>query len=73
MIQTGDDIADARKRLGWSVYTLARALRLAGDRETTATRVRQMERGAREIGGPTTVAVEAFLTGFRPEGFDPDE
>lgn len=71
MIQTGADLSAARRRLGWSVYTLAKALRLSGDRLQTGKRVREMESGAREIWGPVAVAVESFLAGFRPEGFDP--
>lgn len=69
MINTGADLSRARQRLGWSVYALARALRLTGDRLQSGKRVRDMEDGAKPISGPVSVAVEAFETGFRPEGF----
>jgi len=48
---------------------MARALRLAQVETKGPDRVRDMESGAREVTGPVTVAVEAFLTGFRPHGF----
>lgn len=72
MIQTGADLSAARKRLGMSVYALARALRLGGEREQSGKRVREMENGARPVTGPVAVAVEAMLEGFTPEGFTPD-
>lgn len=70
MIETPADLHQARRRLGWSVYKLARALRLTGDREQQGKRVREMENGAKPISGPVTVAVEAFEEGYRPDGFD---
>lgn len=69
MIETPEDMHQARRSLGWSVSQMADALRLAGTPKSSADYVRQMESGARSISGPVTVAVEAFLTGFRPEGF----
>ncbi len=67
MITTPDDLKAARHRLGWSLRTMARALRLAGAPEKAATRVREMEDGRREISGPVAVAVEAFADGWRPD------
>ena len=67
MIKTGADLAKARNQLGWSVYELADALRLNGEREQAGKRIREMENGAREISGPMAVAVEAFVAGFRPD------
>ena len=67
MIETGDDLRAARTRLGWTVYEMGSALRLSGDRQKGGQRVREMESGSREITGPTSVAVEAFLWGFRPQ------
>ena len=68
-ITTPDDLKAARQSLGWSLRQMARALRLAGTPEKAATRVREMESGTRPISGPVMVAVEAFLTGWRPEGY----
>jgi transcriptional regulator with XRE-family HTH domain len=68
-ITTPDDLKAARQSLGWSLRQMARALRLAGTDEKAATRVREMEGGRREISGPVCVSVEAFLTGWRPDGF----
>ncbi len=52
---------------------MARALRLAGDRSQGEKRVREMEAGKRMISGPVTVAVESFLHGFLPVGFQPED
>lgn len=65
-ITNGSDLKAARKRLGWSVYQLAAALRLDGSREQVGKRVREMEAGSRPVWGPIAVAVEAFLAGFTP-------
>ena len=59
----------ARQILGWDHFTLARALRLAGTPEKMAARVHDMEAGKRDISGPVQVAVEAFLSGWRPSGW----
>lgn len=72
-ITTPDDLKAARHRLGWSLRQMARALRLAGTPEKAATRVREMEDGRREISGPVLRCVEAFLTGWRPEGWSDDD
>lgn len=68
-ITTPDDLKTARHELGWSPRHLAQALRLAGMPEKAATRVREMEDGRRDISGPVTVAVEALVDGWRPEGW----
>jgi hypothetical protein len=67
MITTPDDLYRARKRLGWSVYEMADALRLTGTREKAGQRVREMEAGDKPISGPVAVAVESFLAGYWPE------
>jgi len=51
---------------------IRRALRLAGDRSQGEKRVREMESGKRQISGPVSVAVESFLHGYKPVGFEPD-
>lgn len=56
----------ARTMLDWDEATMARALRLGGTPEKAAARVREMELGKRDISGPVQVAVEAFLSGWRP-------
>ena len=48
---------------------MARALRLASAETKGADGVREMEDGRRDISGPVCVAIEAFLTGFRPSGW----
>ncbi|HEY2358710.1 MAG TPA: helix-turn-helix transcriptional regulator [Phenylobacterium sp.] len=72
MIKTGPHLRQAREALGWSPLELARALRLAGDDKQGAKRVLEMEAGRRDISGPVTVAVESFLHGFLPNGFQPE-
>ena len=67
MIRNGSDLKKARRRLGWSLTELAGALRLEGDIKKTATRLREIENGARPLTGPIAVAVEAFEAGFNPE------
>lgn len=69
MITTPSDIKAARESLGWSLRQMARALRFAQIETKGPDRVRDMETGKRPISGPVTVAVEAFLTGWRPEGW----
>jgi transcriptional regulator with XRE-family HTH domain len=68
-ITTGADMKAARHALGWSLRDMARALRLASVETKGPDRVRDMESGAREVSGPVSVAVEAFLSGFRPHGW----
>ena len=72
MIENGPHLKQAREALGWSPSDLARALRLAGDRSQGEKRVREMESGKRMISGPVSVAVESFLHGFLPVGFQPE-
>jgi ribosome-binding protein aMBF1 (putative translation factor) len=73
MIENGPHLKQAREALGWSPADLARALRLAGDRSQGEKRVREMESGKRQISGPVSVAVESFLHGFKPVGFEPED
>ncbi len=72
MLTTGAHLKQAREALGWSYYDMARALRLAGDQSQGEKRVREMESGKRDISGPVSVAVESFLHGFKPVGFEPE-
>lgn len=62
-----------RRALGWSVYTMARALRLGDDSPTGrlngGKRVRDMEEGRRAITGPVSALCEAIEDGFRPDGW----
>ena len=55
--------------MGWSPADLARALRFAESHG--ASRILEMEAGKRQLSGPLTVAVEALLRGFLPDGFTP--
>lgn len=59
----------ARQILGWDALTMARALRLAGTSEKLEARIHDMEAGKRDISGPVQVAMEAFLSGWRPTGW----
>jgi transcriptional regulator with XRE-family HTH domain len=56
---TGEDLANARHRLGLSVTELAERLRL--NMPNGRTFVREMETGKREISGPISVAIELML------------
>lgn len=70
MIQTAQDVKDAKKKLGWSASEIAEALRLS---ETSGkTTVRAWLNGKREISGPAAVALEALVDGYIPEHLDYD-
>ena len=70
MIQTGAHLKQAREAMGWSPADLARALRLSSADKHGESRVLEMEADKRPISGPVTVAVEAFLRGYLPVGFE---
>ncbi|MCR5876277.1 helix-turn-helix transcriptional regulator [Phenylobacterium sp. J426] len=69
MIETGEHLRQAREAMGWSPADLAQALRFAENHG--ASRILEMESGKRQLTGPVTVAVEALLRGFLPDGFTP--
>lgn len=69
IVKTPEDLMDARDQLGWSTSELGLALRLAGDRQRRGSYVRDMENGARPINGPVSLAVEALVSGWRPDDF----
>jgi hypothetical protein len=69
MAGPADELKIARTILGWDHAQLARALRLAGTPDKQAARVREMEAGKRDISGPVQVAIEALLSGWRPNGW----
>lgn len=71
MIETGDHLRQAREAMGWSPADLARALRFASADKHGQSRILEMESGRRPISGPVSVAVEAFLRGYLPVGFEP--
>jgi transcriptional regulator with XRE-family HTH domain len=66
MKQTKEDFALARGALNMTTTQLARALRMGTGSDRT---IRRYESGECPVPGPTSVAVEALLSGFRPEGF----
>lgn len=70
MIRTGQHLKQAREALGWSPADLARALRFTAADKHGESRILEMEADRRQISGPVTVAVEAFLRGFLPVGFE---
>jgi len=69
VIETGDHIRQAREAMGWTPEELGRALRFSD--KHGGSRILEMEAGKRQISGPVTVAVEALLKGFVPDGFTP--
>jgi len=69
MADSAAELKVARQILGWNPLTMARALRLAGTPEKMAAPVQDMETGKRDISGPVQVAIEAFLSGWRPTGW----
>ena len=69
MADPAAELKVARLILGWDALTMAQALKLAGSPEKLAARVHDMEAGKRDISGPVQVAVEAFLSGWRPNGW----
>jgi transcriptional regulator with XRE-family HTH domain len=66
MKQTKEDFALARSALNMTTTQLAKALRMGTGSDRT---IRRYESGECPVPGPTSVAVEALLSGFRPEGF----
>jgi hypothetical protein len=66
MKQTREDFSLARGLLGMTAPQMAKALRMGKGSDRT---IRRYESGECPVPGPTSVAVEALLTGFRPEGF----
>jgi hypothetical protein len=66
MKQTKEDFALARSALNMTTTQLAKALRMGTGSDRTIRRYESVEC---PVPGPTSVAVEALLSGFRPEGF----
>lgn len=62
-----DDFKNARQVLGMSASQLAKSLRMGKRADRT---IRRYESGDSPIPGPVSVAVEALLTGFRPEDIE---
>lgn len=69
MATPADELKVARQILGWDALTMGQALRLSGAPEKLEARILDMEAGKRDISGPVQVAVEAFLSGWRPTGW----
>jgi hypothetical protein len=69
MIHDGKGMAWARRELGWSHLEMALALRMEGPDQKLKGRVHEMEIGTRTPHGSMYVAIEAYLDGWRPEGF----
>lgn len=65
MIRTATDYAKARHTLGLTVRELAAALRLSGDNGYRS--IQRIEDGEKPVPGPQAVAMEAMLTGWRPD------
>ena len=59
VIQTADDLADAREALGLSLADLAKLLRMNGSQ--AARHLREMEAGTRAVGGTVAAAVGLLL------------
>jgi transcriptional regulator with XRE-family HTH domain len=56
---TGEQLYDARRRLGFSLTEMAERLRLA--LPNGRTMLREMEGGRRDVSGPISVAVELMI------------
>ena len=69
MAASAAELKVACQILGWDPLTLGRALRLSGAPEKLAARIFDIEAGKRDISGPVQVAMEAFLSGWRPSGW----
>ena len=63
---TGDELRDARQRLGLSLTEMAERLRLA--LPNGRTMLREMESGKRDVSGPISVAVEMMVREERRYG-----
>lgn len=63
-MMTAQDVKQARKQLGLTQSTLAQTLRMGQNGER---QVRRWEDGEVPISGPASVALEALLTGWRPQ------
>lgn len=48
---------------------MGQALRLLGTPDKLEARIQDKEAGKRDISGPVQVAIEAFLSGWRPSGW----
>jgi transcriptional regulator with XRE-family HTH domain len=62
-----DDFRKARDELGMTASQLAKTLRMGRGADRT---IRRYESGQSPVPGPVSVAVEALMTGFRPEEYD---
>jgi DNA-binding transcriptional regulator YiaG len=62
MAWSPSQVRDARMELGLSIEGLADALKMGAN---GGTRVREWERGEREITGPAQTAIELMLEGNR--------
>lgn len=67
MKQTKEDFSKAKSALGMTGSQLAKVLRMGKGADRT---IRRYESGETPIPGPLSVAVEALLTGFRPEEYN---
>lgn len=67
MKPTKEDFRNARQELGVSASQLAKTLRMGKYADRT---IRRYESGESPIPGPVSVAVEALLSGFRPEDIE---
>lgn len=62
---TPAEVRANRQTLGMTQAELATTLRMGTDGKRA---IRRWETGEREISGPASVAIEALLTGWRPQG-----
>lgn len=61
------EFRQARDQLGLSAKQMANILRMGKGSDRT---IRRYESGQTPVPGPVSVAVEALLTGFRPEVYE---
>ncbi len=60
-IHTPADFADDRAILGLSLIELGRLLRFTGEEKTVECKIRDYEKGKREISGPMSLAMDLLV------------
>lgn len=71
-VRTFEDVKAARIKMGMTQAQLAAALRIPDPEEAGVQTIGRWEKGTKglkAVPGPTQVAIEALLTGWRPCGF----
>jgi hypothetical protein len=67
---TPEELRNARRQLGLSLWGMATVLGYAGNYEMRKQMMAHLETGARPIREPQRRLVEALLSGYRPNDWD---